>query len=1534
MLARLTAVAAVMVFTVFMVMGVSSVAHAEGDVAVQGDQLSQEAASNTTSENAEMSEIPEAQVASYETTTAEGIKVLVDAPKGSLPEDAALSALLITDDAENDAVAAELDEAEVSYDGFVALDVYFSDADGNELEPTEAVNARLDLPEGTVPEGAEGIAVHHLAEAEDGTVAEVEAVADDADATEGSVAVQDDSTVTAEFSVSDFSVFAVAWGANLEQSSSIENNGEDEAENTLSAGINTLADGEGSYLLTETFTGSTLNGNWTLLGDAGLTAAGHGDDQYQCKDVTGVSEYVGANAGPGYLLLTADSDETSGTALYNEELQSRLGLDISFYQWQFDTGRYGHEDHADGISFFLVDGDYELTEPGPTGGGLGYSAVSDANGTQSGIPGGVLGIGLDVFGTFSCTDQAGGSDAHYCEEHVSDEGRLSDHNYSVTVRGEGTGENFTTGYKRLATEQLDDHSYLETDAPTREWGQNVDGHANGVLVNIRIGTPEDVNGETKQHLTVTLTKANGDQVVPINIYIDQLPDSVKFGFSASTGLYRDAHFIRGLEAKTVAPVESDILMTKLVTDEKPVYNAGEEVEYRFLVQNVGGSDLHGVRIEDLHIQNVTLNGENVGAGATGFDLKVGEQVTCVGTYVLTNDDIVTSEGSSTGTFTNTATAKGTDKEGKEVTSTDSATVNAAKVEQLGDPVAHKRIGRNDDGTYTLALDIEGKQVSGGAITITQPLDIVLVLDDSGSMDDMITVDSTEMDTSQTYFAWINRRNQEIEYNENLQEWGYYRNGRWNEVNLDTLEEIYQRKTQALKTAVNAFIDQAAATNDSINDEADKIRIAVVPYAGDIENVREFTYCEGSGVSQLKWTVSTLNGSGSTRADLGMEQAANYVSNSDRPDAKKVVILFTDGEPNDDSGFVNWVAADTVKSAGTIKNAGGSVYTVGVFESANPDQDPTQDGTSKFNRYMQAVSSNYPSATAIRNSFQVTWGDDGSYTNGYYKTASDAGQLSSVFEDIFESETSTNGYSNVVITDTLSAYAQMVAEDSIQVGQNAISVGGVTYYEITGGVEENKIRVVTGTGDEETELTSDAYTLYWSDTARSIRVEFNGMLADDVIYTLKFDVVPSDAAYNEFAESGYPEGVFGEDGTDLYSVNTSSGQPGFFSNESATYEWNGESSDYAKPVLQVEHLDLENILQVTKHLDGESQLEKDEFSFTVTAVDADDQLSDEAAQFAWNSTDISKTFTNGDDASDGNASNNTGLARTGVPLTFTYRDAKDGISYSYIYEELANSNLAGFKFDDAAWKVTLTAGLDEQGKIKVSVSVFTDDDGKDDNGDYHWTGCRLESGALIANDDASATPIVYTAENSQLITIPFVNEYMGYGLTIHKFIWDDANGNGCVDENEEGKPLPNATFEVSQVSPEGDYTDSETTVDSGNAVFRGFEEDVVYEIREARVPSGYDLAEPRYFRIEDGVAYLVEKGDDGTWKKVQVDGEDSTLSTADGDASMFLIKIGNKETPDLPSSGSSGTLIMMTTGFAAIALGSVYLAWKRGLLSRN
>lgn len=152
-----------------------------------------------------------ASATSYEATTEDGVKVSVGAPQGALPDGATLHVDPVTSDEDVQAVTDELDAAAVSYDGFAAFDVYFTDTEGNEVEPTEAVSVRFDLPAGTMPEGAEGIAVHHLAEAEDGTVADVEAVADDSDATKGTVAVQDDSTVAAEFSVDSFSTFTMTW---------------------------------------------------------------------------------------------------------------------------------------------------------------------------------------------------------------------------------------------------------------------------------------------------------------------------------------------------------------------------------------------------------------------------------------------------------------------------------------------------------------------------------------------------------------------------------------------------------------------------------------------------------------------------------------------------------------------------------------------------------------------------------------------------------------------------------------------------------------------------------------------------------------------------------------------------------------------------------------------------------------------------------------------------------------------------------------------------------------------------------------------------------------------------------------------------------------------------------------------------------------------------------------------------------------------------------------------------------------------------
>ena len=194
-------------------------------------------------------------------------------------------------------------------------------------------------------------------------------------------------------------------------------------------------------------------------------------------------------------------------------------------------------------------------------------------------------------------------------------------------------------------------------------------------------------------------------------------------------------------------------------------------------------------------------------------------------------------------------------------------------EQLEDPVASKKIRKNDDGTYTLALDILGDQVEGPGTVTVDPIDIVLVLDDSGSMadpfgdnDPIVTYEAiapgdviesdgryvfefaTQTTTAPDYYAHVDGQYVQIdeitETNNGIFGSSYESHVRW-ELNGKVITpsdtQFYirhtdypgtQTKTDALKAAVNSFIDQAAATNALIADQADKIRISVVPYAND------------------------------------------------------------------------------------------------------------------------------------------------------------------------------------------------------------------------------------------------------------------------------------------------------------------------------------------------------------------------------------------------------------------------------------------------------------------------------------------------------------------------------------------------------------------------------------------------------------------------------------------------------------------------------------------------------------------------------
>ncbi len=302
--------------------------------------------------------------------------------------------------------------------------------------------------------------------------------------------------------------------------------------------------------------------------------------------------------------------------------------------------------------------------------------------------------------------------------------------------------------------------------------------------------------------------------------------------------------------------------------------------------------------------------------------------------------------------------------------------------QLGAPEKHKRIKKNDDGSYTVNVDVKGA-VNSTTVTTTQPIDFTLVLDVSGSMDDpMSKTDRT-------------------------------------------------KRLDALKEAVKAFLDEAANTNTEAGSEL--VRVGLVKFAGNEKNgIGDDTYRSGgytynysqivsdltANMSGLKNKVSKLKAAGATRADNGFNLAVKVMgSASARTDAKKVVIFFTDGSPTSSNGFEKEVANNAVTAAKKLKDGGAAVYSIGIFASANPSS-----LSSNENQFMHAVSSNFPKATSYNRR------GNGNIKAGYYKSATNASELNAIFDEIEKSETTTSAYINVVMEDTLSEYAELAGSD--------------------------------------------------------------------------------------------------------------------------------------------------------------------------------------------------------------------------------------------------------------------------------------------------------------------------------------------------------------------------------------------------------------------------------------------------------------------------------------------------------------------------
>lgn len=329
----------------------------------------------------------------------------------------------------------------------------------------------------------------------------------------------------------------------------------------------------------------------------------------------------------------------------------------------------------------------------------------------------------------------------------------------------------------------------------------------------------------------------------------------------------------------------------------------------------------------------------------------------------------------------------------------------------------KATEENEESDFLTTLSAMSS-TSNSTVTVTTPLDIVMVLDASGSMDDpMGGGDST-------------------------------------------------KRIDALKGAANSFIDTIAKQNEAIEGVDRQHRVAIVKFAGDkTDKVGNDTYyqgqynkynhsqvmkgltdCSGGNVKALKDTVAGIKPSGATRADNGLELAGDITSG--RADAKKIVVFFTDGKPTSYSEFDSGVADAAVTAAKNMKDSKATVYTIGIFSGADPAADPSKKGTSDVNKFMHAVSSNYPDATSYASDELGTRAEN----SDYYKSATNAEELKKVFDDISQAITSEPPYPTEIhkgYDETKSGYITFTDElgDFMQVdGFTEVVINGTPFTE--------------------------------------------------------------------------------------------------------------------------------------------------------------------------------------------------------------------------------------------------------------------------------------------------------------------------------------------------------------------------------------------------------------------------------------------------------------------------------------------------------
>ncbi len=489
------------------------------------------------------------------------------------------------------------------------------------------------------------------------------------------------------------------------------------------------------------------------------------------------------------------------------------------------------------------------------------------------------------------------------------------------------------------------------------------------------------------------------------------------------------------------------------------------------------------------------------------------------------------------------------------------TVNAAPITQnqnSGDGVMLRKsatpheVEGVPDGTVDITIDAytTGEVVSKATVI---PSDIVLVLDVSGSMDDNYTVATSYSYTAAngtryqtgfgfnrtTYYGFatgtsyfvqtgtdtytqLTRRGNDsgsfiyysytdsngvvqyvypimasgIDYEGEEREYDYSQVQFYTRTAVTTTK----KKIDALHESVDAFIDATLAMNQTVTEDSEKHRMAIIKYAtnsyysgsGSTDNVEQavignnsnssgynytqlvhdFTIVDSTGNTSLRNAANDLEAGGATAVDYGVELAGHILAErtpAEQMDRNAVVIVFSDGTPTHSNSYSSSVANTAISNALALKNSGVDVYTLSIFEGA----DGSVLGSDNTNQFMHYLSSNYPEAASMTNV------GTGSPENGYYMTPDEESNISRIFERIMENigTPKMSLSADTIVTDSISKYFDLTNEitplNNIRLetitktgpasgGETSYTIAPVTDPDIKANVNEgNKQITVTG-----------------------------------------------------------------------------------------------------------------------------------------------------------------------------------------------------------------------------------------------------------------------------------------------------------------------------------------------------------------------------------------------------------------------------------------------------------------------------------------